>query len=464
MPHIRLNTNVKAMDVVGKPGDADHYILTTEKLSAERLRYGKLVAAKSDDKAQEDTFAACAIAMFPGNLTLPRMETYKGEDEFDGDIGYAMFNEIDYHKLEGQNVTIVGHGAFAVENIRTCCEFGTAKIYLVCRRANLCCPRVCSMAANRSVLPLSNPRFMKMMEPMYKFIGLDPWGYHSVQANTQRTTCQIVQKARFGIGDVYFLTIYMGKCELIVDPGGVKRVSRHTVHLDSGRKLDCKGLLKLLGLVGEMENDRLLKIKELVGFWVNGDPRVYIVAEPVSVMCSQMGGTSMSPGAYAWSLQGLHFFDYPRDLMDAIGMLPRHKLDTSDEKTPRPAYVVDARHGTTTGLMVSAHVPGLAESQMHDGFIKGTRYRLCHPLKKFLAQAKEDWDHYAKKFLDEGYGVDKPYPEYPYTPKVFTEMYAQHVQESGEPSLPCDDADLALINAMPDRGMDALAYEVEGQE
>jgi len=454
LPYISLNTNVKNMEVIARahegpsPLRIEKYELTTERMEAGRLHYGKLVA-DAEHHGEEHTFHACSICMFPGNLTLPRQEVYKGEDVFDGDIGYAMFNEIDYHALEGENVTILGHGAFAVENIRTCCEFNVAQIFLVCRRKNLACPRVASWMSNRSLNPLSNARFMRTMEPMYTFIGFDPWTYHSVMANEKRTTCQITQKARFGIGDIYFLSIYMGKCELIEDAMGIKRLAKHEIHLHGGRKLPCKALLKLLGLVGEMDNDRLLKIKEMVGFWVNEDPRRYIVAEPVSVMCSQMGGTSLSPGAYSWALEGLYFIDFPFDFLGgplASGMLPRHKVDLSDEGTPRPAYVVDARHGTTTGMAVGMFTPGLQEVEGSAGFVKAVRHRLCHPIKKFLAQAKEDWDYYAHKMLEGGWGVNKPYPCYPYTPEVTNEMYRKHMEESNEPPLPCDEEDLALCH------------------
>jgi len=458
MPYIKLNTNVKEMSVVShdrsftgpKALQVIRYELTTENMAGGRLKYGKLVAKKDDDETPEEEFHASCVCMFPGNLTLPRQETYKGEDAFGGDIGYAMFNEIDYHKLEGLNVTIVGHGAFAVENIRTCCEFGVHQIYLVCRRRNLACPRVVSWMANRTFAPLNNVKYMQATEPMYKLIDLDPWTYHSVQTNEKRSVCQITQKARFGIGDIYFLTIYMGKVEVCLEPGGVKRVTKNCVHLDSGRKLECHAILKLLGLVGEMDNDRLMKVKELVGFWVNEDPRRYLVAEPLSVMCSQMGGTSFSPGAYSWSLQGLYFLDFPTDFASgplASGMLPRHKADMSDEQSPRPAHVVDARHGTQTAMTIGMFTPGMAEVEANSGFVKAMRHRLCHPIKKFLAQAKEDWDYYAKRFLEEGFGVDKDYPTYPYNPQNVTELYQQHMADSGEPPMPCDGPDLALCNA-----------------
>merc|ERR1712098_137597 len=113
----------------------------------------------------------------------------------------------------------------------------------------------------------------------------------------------------------------------------------------------------------------------------------------------------------------------------------------SDEGTPRPAYVIDARHGTTSGMAVGMFTPSLGEICVHNGFIKAVRYRLCHPIRKFLAQAKEDWDYYADKFIKEGFGDDLPYPSYPYTIPVVNKLYKEHMELSGEPYLACDAAD-----------------------
>jgi len=296
--------------------------------------------------------------------------------------------------------------------------------------------------------------YMKCTEPMYKLIDLDPWAYHSVHANEKRTTCQITQKARFGIGDIYFLTLATGKVICHCDPQGVKRVARHEVHLGSGTKIPCQAMLKLLGLVGEMDIDRLLRIKEMIGFWVNGDPRRYCVAEPLSVMCSQIGGTSFSPGAYQWSMEGIHFLHYPWEWEGgpgSSGMLPKHAADMSDDATPRPAYVVDARHGTTTGMAVGMFTPGLVEPTMHNGWIKAVRHRMCHPIRKFISQAKEDWDYYAKMFIDQGFNQGKPYPTYPYTVENVNEMYKLHMEETNEPQMACDAEDLALCKALTDQ-------------
>uniref|UniRef100_A0A7S4VVX8 Flavin-containing monooxygenase n=1 Tax=Alexandrium monilatum TaxID=311494 RepID=A0A7S4VVX8_9DINO len=458
LPYCKFSTNVKEMniyDVSGAPTKmfsaqkwymVEKYQLTTERIDVAQLTHGKFVPrAHAVDEAW---FDCCAIMFYPGNLTIPREETYKNEDLFDGEIGYGMFDEVDYSKVPGKDACIVGHGAFAVENVRTCCEYGANKCYIICRRKNIACPRVVSWMANRSLNALTCVHFLNVMKPMYDMIGWDPWDYYAVNTNEKRTTCMIQQKARFGIGDIYFLSIYMGKMEVVVEPRGIKKLSHHTVHLDSGRKLEnVTVILKLLGFVGEMENDRLMKIKEMAGFWVNEDPRRYLVAEPVSVMASNMGGTSLSPGALSWSVMGIYFIHHPQDFIAgvvAMGMLPKHASDMSDEGTPRPAYVVDARHGTSTGMAVSIHTPHLAQEQSFDGIIKAVKHRLCHPVEKFLAAAKEDWDYYAEKFRAEGFGLDKPYPTYPYNQENTRGMILQHMQDTNEPPLLCDYEDLRL--------------------
>eukprot|EP00418_Pyrodinium_bahamense_P006448 CAMPEP_0179022942 /NCGR_PEP_ID=MMETSP0796-20121207/6674_1 /TAXON_ID=73915 /ORGANISM="Pyrodinium bahamense, Strain pbaha01" /LENGTH=567 /DNA_ID=CAMNT_0020718837 /DNA_START=114 /DNA_END=1817 /DNA_ORIENTATION=+ len=454
LPYVRFSTNVKDMDLIDASGGAvrgfkpsqwymvDSYRLTLESISVAQLHHGKFVPRADADNAV--TFDSSGIMFYPGNLTLPREETYKGEDLFEGEIGYGMFDEVDYSVVPGKDVVIVGHGAFAVENVRTCCEYGANKCFIVCRRKNIACPRACSWMANRSLNPLTCVSFLNFMKPMYDLLGWDVWSYYAVNTNEKRTTCMITQKARFGIGDIYFLSIYMGKLEVVVEKN-IKKLSKHTVHLESGRKLEnVFVILKLLGFVGEMENDRLMKIKEMTGFWVNEDPRRYLVAEPVSVMASNMGGTSLSPGALNWAVMGTYFFHHFVNGVVAMGMLPKHVADLSDEGTPRPAYVVDARHGTSTGMAVGMHTPHLAMEQQYDGIIKAVKHRLCHPVEKFLAAAKEDWDYYAEKFLAEGFGKDKPYPDYPYTPGVAREMILQHMQETNEPPLLCDHEDLQL--------------------
>ena len=67
---------------------------------------------------------------------------------------------------------------------------------------------------------------------------------YRVQRHTTSRLCRrskalyTFRQSRFGIGDVYFLAMSMGKCEVIVDD--VKRLSSGTVHLESGRDLKAR--------------------------------------------------------------------------------------------------------------------------------------------------------------------------------------------------------------------------------
>jgi len=64
---------------------------------------------------------------------------------------------------------------------------------------------------------------------MYDFVkNLDPWEAHSVNTNAARTHATILQRSRFGIGDVYFLAQAYNLLEIVV--GEVKRVSPGTIH------------------------------------------------------------------------------------------------------------------------------------------------------------------------------------------------------------------------------------------
>lgn len=455
------------MDIVKKSAEkakqckpccaVDHYVFSIAKTDGDtgRATWAWTNSAETKNSANSrpiEEIKVNSVMCFPGNLTLPRREVYKGEEDFGGQIEYAMFGNADYEDVRGKAVCIVGHGAFAVENVRTCCEFKSGQIYLVCRRKNISCPRVVSWYANRSLQPLSASLFLRAMKPMYDLMNYNVFDYYGVNANANRKNVMISQKARFGIGDVYFVAGYYGKVEVIVDPGGIKRVAHHEVTLCSGRKLNCQVMLKLLGFVGEPDNDKLMNMKEMVGFWAHEDPKRYIVAEPVSVMATNIGSTSFSPGAITWATIGVYYQHYPWDFQDLTSSLPRHSSDDSDQGTYRPAYVMDARHGQNTILSCTMTTPTLAELIAGQGLIKPVKQRLCHPIKQYVEEAKADWDHYCQQFIADGY--DKPYPEYPFSVDLTRALVMQHMHESGEPALASDLEDLDITaNDIDENGM-----------
>eukprot|EP00913_Durusdinium_trenchii_P033252 g31129.t1 len=420
-PYIRLSTNVTRMEIQGKTS-ADGP-LGVAHLEAVDPSYSGVDTPEPTGKNVESMTVSCAF-MYPGNLSLPRLHSYHGEDllpalHANRARRYAMFDNVDYDAVaRGKTVMIAGHGAFGVENIRTCCEFSAKKIYLVCRRKNLACPRVCSWPG---------ALFMESMVPAYDLIGFDPWSYHSVMANQQRTSVHINQKSRFGIGDVYFLALSMGKCEVVVDE--VKRLTKQKVHLESGRDLEVHTILKVFGFTGLYEVDRLLKIKTMSGFWAENDNRRYIASESPGVYAANFAGTSLSPGdgAYSWAQTATHVMWFPKDWQRLVehGTLPQNK---ADDEISRPAYVLDAKTALTMQFTIPVTCPALGEIMARNGIVKilrckhdigapnclAQKQRLCHPMRRFLEECAEEWEWYGKTWKEEDPSL-KDVPPYPYT-------------------------------------------------
>jgi hypothetical protein len=406
MPYCRLNTNCTKLNIIGKDYWDSYYELSL------------------DNKGKESTITCASVSFFPGNLTNPKRVIYKGEEQFDGDIVYGISCEYDYSSATGNDVCIVGSGAFAVENVRTLVEFSARKIYMVCRRKTMSMPRLTSWYINQSAQFISAVLTLECAAPMYDLIGVDQWSYYCVYANEARTTCTMRQKSRFGIGDVYFLGMYYELVDHVVDD--IKRVSSHKIHLISGRNLEnIQSMLKLLGFNGEFENDRLIKLKELYGWWANKDFKRYIVAEPLGVDANNFGGTSFSPGAIMWAEEQIYFLHYPKDFipcMEGMGM-PTH---VADESIDRPAYVVEARHGALIGITLGAMVPGIAERGNVTGPLKRERMWQINPLEKFMECCRKEWDHWSKIIQDSGY--TKPHPPYPYTQEFMYGMLEKEQQ------------------------------------
>lgn len=393
LPYCKMSTNVTKLNIVGKDFNTQHYELTLEQ------------------QGKESVVEVASVCLFPGNLTIPKRVVYKGEELFDGDIVYGISSEFDYSRCTGKQVSIIGSGAFAVENVRTCVEFKATKVFMICRRKTISMPRVVSWLTNQSLNFISAALTMEAMSPMYDLINVDQWQYYCVFANEARTTVNLRQRSRFGIGDVYFLSMYYGHCEHIVDD--VKRLSQHRIHLISGRNIDnVSVMLKLLGFNGEFGNDRLMKLKELYGWWCNKDYRRYLVAEPLGVDANNFGGTSFSPGAIVWSEQHVHLMHYPKD-WDAIvtsGAMPTH---VADEANDRPAYVVEARHGAMTQISINSLIPALAGRNSIVGPLAHVRMWQMHPLDSFLEAARKEWESWSQTLQEMGY--DREHPPYPYT-------------------------------------------------
>merc|ERR1719195_932962 len=128
--HCKFENDVTGLQIVGAEESHD--------------RFYKLTLKPVGSKAGGQTmyFNCSVIYHFPGAYDINRIVNYPGESEFGGQIGYGMGNGQgglfvwDDGRMKGSRAAILGNGAFAVENIRSCAEYGAKKIYLITRRKN----------------------------------------------------------------------------------------------------------------------------------------------------------------------------------------------------------------------------------------------------------------------------------------------------------------------------------------
>ncbi|CAE7892788.1 unnamed protein product, partial [Symbiodinium microadriaticum] len=198
--HCQLGVDVESADMIQRPNKNDNYynlscqpVLPNRKdeQGGEKLEHHKNAttegyagAFRVDRNRQPFVFTASCFCIWPGNLINPRQLTYPGEDLFQGFVEYGVEMRCDYTNVIGKRVIIHGHGAFTMENIRTCCEYGAMQMYVVCRKRNLTCPRAVSWFINQSNPAMSGAHCLDMLKVAYKLCNFDPWDMHSVTANS----------------------------------------------------------------------------------------------------------------------------------------------------------------------------------------------------------------------------------------------------------------------------------------
>lgn len=403
--NLRMGHDIQSMEIhdINLPTGQHSYTLNTK------------ITDEDEDEVEEEQIKVSSVTLFPGTLTRPRRETYKGEEDFGGPVTYGMFTETKYEDCKGANCVIVGMGAFSVENVRTCTEMHAKKIYQISRRKNLMMPRCISWWINGSIMPIPGKEVIDGMLHCYEMIGEDPYGgdYYSVQPSKDGSRVTIHQKSRFGIGDVYFLTRYYGKLELIM--GKVKELTKGTVHVDMNdgtvRDLSADLLIKVLGFTADPWVDEFLQMKELHGFWCEGDGQRAVSSEFPEMHFQACGGTSLAPFACTISYLLLHMVLYPKDFdkMIATGNVPIHR---QEEKYGWvfPANVLDAKLGSMTMMIVQGLCPFAAERMDKMGELKRHRLWGTHTMEEVQAEAEMEWNRYCKQFHDEG--DTRPFPPY----------------------------------------------------
>lgn len=357
----------------------------------------------------EGVYRASCLTYYPGCLVVPHRKTWPGEDVFGGNIGYGFSHEFDYTKVNEQDSIIIGMGAFAHENVRTVVEHGGRKCYNIARHFNLMMPRMVCWWVNQSLCPPTAAMVLHAMEPCYGIVGLSPWNFFSVTANAERTVATIKQYTRWGISDIYLLSMYFGKCETIT--GEVKRFKERAAVLNTGRVVeDLDHIIKVIGFDGDFGVDKLMKTTTNYGPWPDGDFRRFTMSDQSAIDASRFTNIAISPAVSSMSWMTTFYFTHPEMGFAAMqtGMLPENK---SEPELGSPAYHYEPRKGTASMMVVGSIHPDLGKFEEMNGKMKKASMHHIAGCEAYQAACERDWMKYCKLFRDQG--CTHKWPAYP---------------------------------------------------
>jgi acyl carrier protein len=210
------------------------------------------------------------VAAMTGGLHRPRRHTFPGEDMFGGHIGLGIANDTPLDAFRGASVVIVGHGAFAVENMRTALENGAKHVTILCRRQHLVLSTFCNWLLNSSKGVMTVSDVVDVMRPFYAACGVDVQDLQSL-AQDQAGEWTLDQTTVPPGSDLYFLAQMLGKLRIVV--GEAARFTAEAVVTQDGQELAADVFLKCLG--SHTDDSVLLDLfgegSRVQGLWINGD-------------------------------------------------------------------------------------------------------------------------------------------------------------------------------------------------
>mmetsp|Transcript_28080 Transcript_28080/g.51300 ORF Transcript_28080/g.51300 Transcript_28080/m.51300 type:complete len:782 (+) Transcript_28080:51-2396(+) len=412
-----FNTSVEKVAVRGSDLKSRSYALHTISSSMS----GEDVLLHDDSSL----FMAGAVSAWPGNLCLVNRIEWPGEEDFDGYIEYSSFDKVDYNYAQGRNVILYGHGAFTIENVRTLVEHRCKKVYVMCRKRNLCGMKMVSWMVHWEEQPVPGNIMLEAFQKMYDLVDFNVWGAFSVKTDEKRSWAMVEQKTVFGVTDVYFLAGYYGLMEVVVDE--IKRLEYHRAHCIKGRKLDdVEMIIKAVGTLPDHKTDKILGLKELVGFWVNGDPLRPVSCNGMFVQAQNFGSFSSGPGFAGLAALHAWFIEYPDDMDIILDGLPKNKPGE------KPGYVPPASHFLPAFMTLNSRLPAFAMDQTRYDNLKAKKHRIAHPLEQHLAEVKGEWEMYIKYFKANKMVDDRPEPPYPYTKDMMEDFMARSRKQNSK--------------------------------
>ncbi|CAE7763338.1 OGFOD3, partial [Symbiodinium necroappetens] len=371
-----------------------------------------------------ETLKCSALVSCPGVFYNPIDLKWPGREEFGGYITHGSYDGINYDKLKDATVCIVGHGGFTIENVRTCVERKSKKIYIVCRHRHLAGPKMVSWMVSGAAVPIPGPFIVEAFQKMYGLLGVDVWSHPVVNANADRSSAVLTQTTTFGVTDIYFLACYYKVCEVV--HGEIDKLSKGKVHLKDGKELECNVIMKCLGSHGATDFDDIIGFKFYQGWWVNGEPLMPCMAPAKGVQAKNFAGFSLAPGYAGQIITNRYFIDHPEKFLGVRDWLPKQNRDEHYECN----YIYKGAHVLATMVILQTQFPDLAGELAEADKLKAYKHIKAHPLEKHLDECLAEWKMYIKMMKDHGQiPADAEEVEYPYTKENLLEL-DQRCQEA----------------------------------
>ncbi|ENZ5483106.1 MULTISPECIES: SDR family NAD(P)-dependent oxidoreductase [Serratia] len=286
-----------------------------------------LVTYLKDGKSH--SMLVSGVAAMTGGLHRPVQHRFPDEERFLGHVGQGISNDTAVTVFNGASVVIVGHGAFAIENMRTALENGAKHVTLLCRRRNLVLSTFCNwlLNANNGVMPVAD--VVEIMRPFYQACGIDIETLPSISRD--KSGDLLLDQTTVPPGsDLFFLAQMLGKLTIVEDE--VARMTDNGALTRKGQEIKADVFLKCLGsdtdttlLPGIFGQDMAVK-----GLWINGDPNLFTYNDGAQVprkvrtlLCS----------SYAFFVQAfarayIHFRENPSAFTNSLS-----RIMTESQKT-----------------------------------------------------------------------------------------------------------------------------------
>lgn len=318
------------------------------------------------------------VAAFTGGLHTPVTKEIPNENLFKGHIAYGISNDTPVNVFKNASVAILGHGAFAVENMRTAFENGADSVTIVCRKRNLVMPNFGNWLLNSSSGTMPAKDVIEVMRPFYKACGIN---IEELKAITKEQTGEwkINQNTVPAGSDLYFLAQILGKLKVVIaEP---ESLTENSLILNNGQTIECDVFLKCLG---SKTNDSVIKNifgdkTTIHGLWINEDPNLITYNDGTNGSQTLNNVKSLLCSSYSFFVQSFAqpYIDYKKDSIKFNKLINRIK-NNKKESTVQILYTELWNYLEKAKSNLASHV----EEE-------------C-PFIMFQSQCESEWEYYSK--------------------------------------------------------------------